>query len=344
MKKRLRILVLMHRDLVPPRSLEGHSQQQIDQWKTEYDVLAFLEHAGHEVKPLGLYDNLAELRETIDEWQPDVAFNLLEEFQGIVSYDHYMVAWLELRRMPYTGCNPRGMMLSRDKVLSKQLLSYHRIPTPSFGLVRRRPRWRTPKKLQFPLFVKSATEDASLGIAQSSIVWDEQELRERVDFIHDKVQTDALVEEFIEGREFYVGVLGNDRLTTLPIWEMDFGTLDPTASIATRKVKWDGAYQKKHGISTHAARDLPDGAAASIQRMCKRIYKALHLSGYARLDFRLRPDGQLFLLEANCNPNLTYGEDFAESAEVGGIGYGELLEKIVRLGLSYQAEWKLYEP
>ncbi len=346
MKRRLRILVLMHESLVPPTSLEGLSQAEIDRCKTEYDVMAFLEHQGHEVKALGLYDNLSELRDTLADWQPDVAFNLLEEFQGIVNYDHYMVAYLELRRTPYTGCNPRGMMLSRDKVLSKQILSYHRIATPNFALIRRRPRWRVPKKLRYPLFVKSATEDASLGIAQSSVVWSEKELRERVGFIHDKVRTDALVEEFIEGRELYVGVLGNDRVTTLPVWEMDFGTLgqqDPSATVATRKVKWDGKYQQKHGISTHAARDLPDGAAVAIEKTSKRIYKALHMSGYARMDFRLRGDGALYLLEANCNPNLTYGEDFAESAEVAGIGYGDLLEKIVRLGLAYRAEWTQFE-
>ncbi len=135
--KKLRVLVLMHESLVPPDTLAGYTPQQIEEWKTEYDVMAFLREAGHEVRALGLYDNLAELRTEIATWKPDVAFNLLQEFQGIVTYDQHIVAFLELMRQPYTGCNPRGMMLSRDKVLSKQLMAYHRIPTPQFALFRR---------------------------------------------------------------------------------------------------------------------------------------------------------------------------------------------------------------
>ena len=122
------------------------------------------------MRALGLGDNLGELRAAITDWKPDVAFNLLEEFQGIVTYDQYVVAFLELMKLPYTGCNPRGMMISRDKALSKQILSYHRIPTPGFAVIRLGQRYRAPRKLKFPLFVKSVTEDASLGIAQASIV------------------------------------------------------------------------------------------------------------------------------------------------------------------------------
>ena len=223
--KKLRVLVLMHESLVPPASLEGYTEQQINEFKTEYDVMTFLRNAGHEVRALGLYDNLADLRAAITEWKPDIAFNLLQEFQGIVTYDQHIVAYLELMRQPYTGCNPRGMMLSRDKVLSKQILSYHRIATPQFLIFRRGHPYRLSRKLKFPLFVKSATEDASLGIAQASIVEDRVHLKERIDFIHDNTKTDALVEEYIEGRELYVSVCGNDRLTTFPVWEMDFGTL-----------------------------------------------------------------------------------------------------------------------
>ena len=207
-------------------------------------------------------DNLADLRSAITDWKPDIAFNLLEEFQGIVTYDQYVVAFLELMRQPYTGCNPRGMMISRDKALSKQILSYHRIPTPGFALLPRNRRYRVPPRLKFPLFVKSATEDASLGISQASIVHDGAKLRERVEFIHEQTHSDALVEEYIEGREIYVGVLGNERLTTFPLWELNFGTLpDVMAGIATRKVKWDRKYQKKHGIGTGPGRE-PSGRIA----------------------------------------------------------------------------------
>jgi D-alanine-D-alanine ligase len=145
--KPLRILVLVHESLVPPDSLKGYSDQEIDEFRAEYDVKACLEKAGHDVRVLGLADNLAELRAAIADWKPDVAFNLLEEFQGIVTYDQYVVAFLELMKQPYTGCNPRGMMISRDKALSKQILSYHRIPTPGFAVIRKGHRYRVPRRL-----------------------------------------------------------------------------------------------------------------------------------------------------------------------------------------------------
>jgi D-alanine-D-alanine ligase len=303
-----------------------------------------LEKSGHTVRALGLGDNLAELRSTITDWTPDVAFNLLEEFQGIVTYDQYVVAFLELMKLPYTGCNPRGMMISRDKALSKQILAYHRIPTPGFAVFRRGQRYRLPRKLKFPLFVKSVTEDASLGISQASVAPDAERLRERIEFIHEQTNSDALVEEYVEGRELYVGVMGNDRLRTFPVWEMDFGTLpDVMAGIATRKVKWDRRYQKKHGIRTGAAKDLPEGLPAYLDKLSKRIYRALSLSGYARMDFRMRPDGSVFVLEANANPNISEREDFADSANAAGVTYGALLEQIIRFGCNYQAAWRIDE-
>jgi D-alanine-D-alanine ligase len=339
--KRLRVLVLVHESLVPPENLDGYTDQQVDEWRSEYDVRAMLQAMGHQVLMLGLGDNLADLRNAIVEWQPDIAFNLLEEFQGIVTHDQHVVSFLELMRQPYTGCNPRGMMISRDKVLSKQVLSYHRIPTARFALLPRRRRFSAPRRLKFPLFVKSATEDASRGISQASIVRDAVRLRERVEFIHEQTDSDALVEEYIEGRELYVGVLGNERLTSFPIWEMDFGTLpEVMAGIATRKVKWDRKYQAKHGIATGPARDLPDGMASRVARLARRIYRALSLSGYARIDLRLRPDGGIFVLEANANPNLSQIEDFSVSALSAGVGYDALLGRILQLGLDYQVAWR----
>jgi D-alanine-D-alanine ligase len=342
--KPLRVLVLMHESLVPPASLKGYSDKQIEEFQTEYDVVAALEKAGHTVRALGLGDNLGDLRAAITDWKPDIAFNLLEEFQGIVTYDQYVVAFLELMKQPYTGCNPRGMMISRDKALSKQILAYHRIPTPGFAVFRRGQRYRIPRKMKFPLFVKSVTEDASLGISQASIVGDADRLRERVQFIHEQTNSDALVEEYIEGRELYVGVLGNDRLRTFPVWEMDFGTLpDVMAGIATRKVKWDKRYQSKHGIRTGAAQNLPEGCGAYLDKLSKRIFRTLNLSGYARMDFRMRPDGSVFVLEANANPNISHQEDFADSAQAAGVVYPALLEQIIRLGCNYQAAWRIDE-
>jgi D-alanine-D-alanine ligase len=337
-----RVLLITHESLVPPASSRGYTVAEIDEWRAEYEVMRCLAGAGHEVRTLGLYDNLGDLRAAVADWKPDIAFNLLQEFQGIGAYDQYIVAFLELLRQPYTGCNPRGMMLSRDKALSKQILAWHRIPTPRFAVVRRGRQPRLPGRLRFPLFVKSATEDASLGIAQASIVEDPARLRERIGFIHEHTQSDALVEEYIEGREIYVGICGNDRLTTFPARELDFGTLpEAMAGIATRKVKWDRQYQRKHGIGSRQAADLPDGVPAALARLSRRIYRALQLSGYARMDFRLRPDGSLFVLEANCNPDICRDEDFAAAAAAAGLGYEALLERLVGLGESYAAPWRV---
>src|SRR5271170_3797598 len=210
--KKLRTLVVVHASLVPPENLEGHTEKEIEQWRTEYDVTSTLRKSGHEVRCIGVLDSLTDLRSAIADWKPDVVFNLLEEFDGIVTYDQHVVAFLELMRQPYTGCNPRGMLLSRDKVLSKQLLTYHRIATPQFAVFRRGARVHVPKNQRFPLFVKSTVEDASLGIAQASVVDDVAKLKERIEFVHEQVKSDALVEEYIEGRELYVGVMGNERL------------------------------------------------------------------------------------------------------------------------------------
>jgi D-alanine-D-alanine ligase len=340
MRKSQRVLVLVHETLVPPDDITGFTAQQIDEWRTEYDVISSLRAMGHEIKVLGLGDNLAELRATILDWKPDIAFNLLEEFQGIVTYDQYVVAFLELMRLPYTGCNPRGMMISRDKVLSKQILSYHRIASARYALLPRKRRFLQPRKLKFPLFVKSATEDASLGISQASIVSDAARLRERVEFIHQQTNSDALVEEYIEGREIYIGVMGNERLTTFPVWELNFGTLPDLMSIATRKVKWDRQYQQRHGIGTGPALDLPPGMPQRLAVLARRIYRALSLSGYARIDLRLKPDGSVYVLEANANPNLAQIEDFATSALSAGVGYDVLLQRIMQYGENYEAAWR----
>lgn len=339
--KTLRILVLMHESLVPPDSLDGYSEKESLEWKTEFDVLHTLRDMGHEAVPLGLSDDLGILRKAILEQKPHIAFNLLEEFHNVAAYDQHIVGYLELMRQRYTGCNPRGLMLAHDKALCKKILTYHKIRTPRFVVFPRGRRIRRPKRLGFPLLVKSTIEDASYGIAQASIVYSDEKLLERVEFIHQSVGSDALVEEYIEGREFYVGVIGNHRLQTFPVWELLFTKMpEGVPRIATARVKWDLNYQKKCGIETRPPQDLPDSLHRAMARLSKRIYRVLHMSGYARMDFRLAEDGTLHVLEANPNPNLSYGEDFAESAETIGISYEALLQRIVNLGRRYRPLWQ----
>jgi D-alanine-D-alanine ligase len=169
-------------------------------------------------------------------------------------------------------------------------------------------------------------------------VSDEEKLRRRVDFIHSSLGTDAIAERYIDGRELYVGVLGNDRVRVFPVWEMHFQKMieGDNWPIATERVKWSTTYQKKHGIMTGEAQGLPEGAVEQIQRTARRIYRTLALTGYARIDLRMDAAGKVYFLEANPNPQLAYGEDFAESAERAGISYEALLERIMTLGLAWR--------
>jgi len=334
--RKLRVLVLVHEDLVPPEDLEGIEPTE-QPWRTEFDVIATLVEMGHEVRPLGVRSDLAAIREAIDEWKPHLAFNMLEEFHGEAIYDQNVVSYLELLRMPYTGCNPRGIMLARDKALSKKVLAFHRIPVPDFAVFPMGRRIARPRRLEFPLIVKSLIEEASLGISQASVVQNDDSLGERVRFIHEKIGTDAIAEQFIEGRELYVGILGDQRLQVLPVWELLFTKMpEEKAKIATAKVKWDYKYQKRHGIRSGEAKDLAPGLEERIRRVCKRAYRNLMLSGYARIDLRLTDEGKIYILEANPNPQLAYGEDFAESAHTAGLPYPKLLQRILNLGMRRQ--------
>jgi D-alanine-D-alanine ligase len=333
--KRLRVLVLMHPDLVPPDSLEGRSEKEIFEWKTEYDVVSTLRAAGHEVRPLGVQHELKPIRDEIESWKPDVVFNLLEQFHGETAYDQNVASYLELMRVPYTGCNPRGLMLARGKALSKKLLHYHRIPTPAFAVFPIGRKIRRPARLAFPLIVKSVTEDASRGIAQASLVDADDKLAERVAFVHEKIGTDAIAEQYIEGRELYVGVLGNDRLRVLPVWELEFGSdAEGVTRIATEKLKHNLDYQERRGIVAGPAKKLAPELRTRIQQLAKRICRTLELDGYARIDFRLSADDIPYFLEANPNPEIAKIEEFAEAAQHDGLKYPDLLRRILTLGIS----------
>lgn len=339
--KRLRVLVPMHAELVPPESLEGHDEDEVNRWKMEYDVLSTLEGLGHEVRGVGVEDDLKPIRDAMTEFRPHIVFNLLMHFHDAGIYDSAVVSWLELRKQPYTGCNPRGLFVAGDKALCKKVLTYHRVPVPGFFTVRRGTSvGKIPKKLSFPLFVKSSSEHASVGIAQASIVRDPEQLRERVDFIHRNVGTSAMCEEYVEGRELTIGVLGNRRLETGPVWEVFMDRLPEGApNICTSRVKWNRAYQKEIGLRTGPA-DLPEDKRAHIDRLARRIYRSLGLSGFARIDMRMDAAGRVWTLEANPNPDLCFGEDFAEAMERVGYSYEALIQKILNLGLAYVAPWR----
>jgi len=332
-----RILALVHDHLVPPEDTTGIDVLEAE-WKMEYDVIETLRERGHEVRVLGVHDDLAGIRPTAGFFEPHIVFNLMEAFAGVTTFDQNVVSYLELLRLRYTGCNPRGLILARDKALSKKLLAYHRIPVPDFTVIRYGHKPVLSKKLHFPLIVKSLFYEASAGISQASVVENAEQLARRVQFIHESLGTAAIVEQFIDGRELYVGVLGNERLDVFPVWEMSFAQMpDNRWRIATERVKWSTQYQKKHGIMTDAAK-LDAASTDAIQRIAKRAYRALDLNGYARIDLRMDDEGRAYVLEANPNPNLAYGEDFAESAEMAGTSYEELLDRIITLGIRWKPE------
>jgi len=324
----------MHPTTVPPDSPRGYSERERYEWKTEYDVLTTLRQLGHDVKPLGVADELTPVRKAIEEWKPEIVFNLLEEFLGQQEFDHHVVSFLELMQVPYTGCHPRGLVLSRDKALSKKLLAYHHLLVPKFAVFPRGRRVYRPKGLDFPLIVKSLIHEASLGISQASIVESDEKLRDRVAFIHQRNKTDAIAEQYIEGREFYAGMIGNVRLEMLPVWELIFEKMLPgTVPIATAHVKHDPAYQRRRGIYQQHADDLTTTLRDHIIKTSKRIARILDLDGYCRIDYRLSVDGKLYFLEANPNPDIAKSEEFASASEVAGMTYPQLIQRILRLGL-----------
>jgi D-alanine-D-alanine ligase len=336
MKKR-RIAVLCHQDLVPPDSLVGLEKKEIAPWKTEFQVVDTLRQLGHDVHVRGVSDDLAPIRRVVEGFEPDIFFNLLMEFQNVATYQAHIVSYLELLGARYTGCNSRGILLTRDKALCKKILRYHRVPTPRFAVFPLGRKARRLAGLRYPLIVKSADEEASLGISQASVVNDDEHLRERVEFVHRNVGSDAIAEEYVEGRELTLSVLGNQRLTTLPLWELFFRKLpEGSLPIATARAKWDLEYQKRAGIDNGPAEDIEPKIAARIANLGKRVYRALGLSGYARLDLRLAPDGRAFLIEVNSTPDVAQDEDLASSARAAGLDYPALLQRIINLGMSYR--------
>ncbi len=331
--RKLRVMMLVHVTLVPPEGI-GEDDARIETFRTEYDVKNALIKLGHDVRIVGVYDDIAPIRRTIEEWKPHIAFNLIEDFAGQGAFDYYVVSYLEMMRLAYTGCNPRGLLLARDKALSKKLLTYHRIDVPEFTVFPRGRKFRVSRRLRYPVIVKSLTEEGSVGIAQASHVENEEQLRERVALIHEKTESDAIAEQYIHGRELYVTVAGNQKLVVYPIRELVFRKVDPELPhMATYKVKWDPEYRDRWGIDYQFAR-LSGTTAERITKLCKRIYRVLDLSGYARIDLRLDDQGETYVIEANPNPAIAHNEDSALAAEKTGLNYAEFIQHIVNLGLA----------
>lgn len=327
---------MMDELLVPPTSIDGLTAAEVARFRTEHDVLSTLRAMGHVAEPCGVKSDLGVIVPALETFQPHVCFNLIEDFDGVATHDQHVVSYLELLKQAYTGCNPRGLTIARDKAVAKKILAYHGISVPQFQVFPIGRSVKPNEDLPYPAIVKSLTEEGSTGISQASIVNSHEELVARVAFIHETLDTPAIAEQYIDGRELYVGIMGNAKLTAFPVWELNLADLpDDAVKIATSKVKWDVAYQERYNIKSGPAAGLTDDIHDDIVDTCKRIYRLLSLSGYARIDLRLTSTGEVYFLEANPNPQIARGEDFADSAAAAGLSYEALLYKILTLGIGY---------
>ncbi|MBN2120018.1 MAG: ATP-grasp domain-containing protein [Candidatus Omnitrophica bacterium] len=334
--RKLKILLLFDSPYAKPRGYDFKEEFKDIDWATEGDVLQALRKRGHEVNILGLYKDINLLLEEVRENKPDVIFNLVEVFDQKSSLDKNVVYLLELLGVPFTGADPASLLVCNNKALSKKILSFHRIKVPHFYTFYKKHKIWLPKKLNPPLIVKPLCEEASRGIAQASIVDSEETLVERVKFIHQSLDMDAIAEEYIDGREFYVSILGNKRIKVLPLREMKFGQFpEDEPRIATYKAKWDYNYRQKWGIKNVFAGRLANGLEAKISYICKRAYRAIDMKCYARFDIRVT-GGEVYIIEANANPSLFMYDEVAQSADKAGISYDKLLEMIISFAFQRQ--------
>lgn len=327
------ILVIMHKDLVPPEQVKSSDvDRYLTPWVTEYDVISALKKNQYQIRTLGIDSDISPLVEAIKNDPPTLVFNLLEQFNNDPAMDYHIVTLLELHGIPYTGSNPKGLVLARDKALSKKILQYHRILTPHFYTLKQNEKFKAPYKgMKYPMIVKCLYEEASYGIAQKSVVNNIEQLKERVEYIQKTLIQDVIIEEFIAGKEYYIGVIGNNRLKVLPVWELVYKNVDsPENEVYTARAKWNKNYRKRKGID-HQKAKIHSELEKKIIKVVKRTYKALSLSGYARIDIRVDENNNIYILEANPNPNISHDDEFAMSAKNAGLSYKDLIKKLITL-------------
>jgi D-alanine-D-alanine ligase len=305
-----------------------------EDWKTEANVLTALGALGYPTEHLAIFDNLDFVRQKLESFAPDVIFNLADQFKNNRGFDQNIASLLEMQGVPFTGCGATGLVLCKHKGTSKKILGYHHIHVPNFVVIPRGQRIARLKRPKFPLLVKPVKEEASYGISQASFVTSDEQFRERVAFLHESHDCDVIAEEYIEGRELYVSVMGNAKLTVFPIRELVFREVPPNEpKIATYKAKWDEEYRKRWGLQNQFPEDLAPALITEIEDVCKRIYRLLTIEGYARIDLRLTADNKIYFIEANPNPILAEDEDFAQAAAKTGLPYPKLIDRIIGIGM-----------
>ena len=335
MKKKLKVLVLFDGVQPTPIDADLSKEMKTEEWETEANVMAALGELGHVAEHLAIFDDVDLVRQKMESFQPDVLFNLVEQFKNNPGFDQNIVSLLEMQGVPFTGCGSTGLTLCKHKGISKKILGHHGIPTPNFVVIPRGQRIGGPRQLKFPILVKPVKEEASYGISRASLVQNDEQFRDRIAFIHEKYKSDAIAEEYIEGRELYVSIMGNARLQVFPIRELIFREVPANEPrIATYKAKWDEKYRKRWGLEGQFVENLDPALMKEIEATCKDIYRLLTIDGYARIDLRLTADNKAYFIEANPNPHLAADEDFAQSALKAGLKYPQLIQAIVRLGMN----------
>ena len=338
----MRILVLfdVHRHIGPDETFSVRSLRTEEEKPTEADVLGCLRKMGHDVETLAIFDQVRAVFDKVDAFKPEVVFNLCETFFSDRAHEPNIPALLELINVPYTGAGPESLMLCKDKALAKKLLAYHHVRVARFVVSSRDRPLRRLGRFEYPAFVKPIGEEASEGIAKASLARNEAEAIERARFLHDRFESDALIEEYVDGRELYLGVLGNRRLTVLPPREIFFGEppQDDAPRFATAKAKWDDSYRKKWKIRNGPAGALPAGLERKLAELARKVYRILHIRGVGRIDARLTPAGDVVVIEANPNPSLAQEDDVAQAAAHVGIPYEALLQKVLESALRWKTD------
>ncbi len=334
-KERLRILVLfeVNDPPAPDEEYERRMREESD-WRTEGHVVTALKALGHEVHLGAIYKNPRDVIDLVERIQPDLVWNFVQTFHGTRHFESHIAGVLELCRVPYTGCGHRALMLCQDKALSKEILKHHRVPVAPFVVSRRTQPLKKLSRAIFPVMVKPLAEEGSVGISRDSFAETEEQALARIHFLHGRLKQDVIIERYVWGREIYMGVIGNDRLKVLPPRELKFSKVpEGEPKFASFKAKWDEGYRERWGIFSGFPDDLSESLQRSLATVAKRVFRALQMRGFGRIDLRLTDEGKLVVVEANPNPEIAQGEDIAEAASKVGIPYNDLIERLVVLGL-----------
>jgi D-alanine-D-alanine ligase len=343
MKRKIKVLMLFYSPYQKPRGYDYKEEfADPDNMYTEKDVYETLQALGHEVRLLGIYNDISPLFDEIREHQFEVIFNMMEVFNDQTHQEKNLAALLEVLGTPFTGASSGVLYLCNNKSLHKKIFNYHRVKVPRFYDFPKGSRVFVPAKFKLPAMIKPLCEEASRGISQASIVDTPEAFIERVKFIHDNMGTDAIAEEYIKGRELYVTVMGDKPITVFPPREMVFKKLSPDQpNIATYKAKWDDKYRKRWGIDSVAAKDLDKATLKKINDMCKRAYRALDARSYLRFDLRLDEDGEVYIIEPNANPCIARIDEMAQAAHLAGVEYPELIQRVLDQAIALNSQARL---